>query len=405
MNGMLIRLGILIAAFAVSATAQTAVTTTAGGTAGIVPIFTTTSNVENSPITATSSGKVGIGTTAPTLPLVIAVPTGFNTGASIQYTDDGQAIANALILEKPSLLQIVGGPDGNSQAVLGIVQPQVQNGGISVLNFASSRASVAQINSGTFSPLQAGDELGAMAFGGDNGTNLRSIAAQIAVRATAAWSSTSFPAYLQFLTVPTGSTSGLERMRIMDSGNVGIGTTNPGATLEVNGMAKIDSTLQVSNSGIVFPSSSTPQTTPWTGVLCGGDYAEAVRAVGEKQTYEPGDVLVLTSDAKGDVQKSAEPYSTMVAGIYATKPGVIGRRQSLKNKSEELPMAMVGIVPTKVTAKNGAIHRGDLLVSSSVPGYAMKGTDRTRLVGAVIGKAMGSLDSGEGVIEVLVTLQ
>jgi hypothetical protein len=30
---------------------------------------------------------------------------------------------------------------------------------------------------------------------------------------------------------------------------------------------------------------------------------------------------------------------------------------------------------------------------------------RNRMLGAVIGKAMGSLDSGEGVIEVLVTLQ
>jgi hypothetical protein len=35
----------------------------------------------------------------------------------------------------------------------------------------------------------------------------------------------------------------------------------------------------------------------------------------------------------------------------------------------------------------------------------MKGTDRGRMLGAVIGKAMSSLESGTGVIEVLVTLQ
>jgi hypothetical protein len=68
-------------------------------------------------------------------------------------------------------------------------------------------------------------------------------------------------------------------------------------------------------------------------------------------------------------------------------------------------MAVVGIVPAKVSAENSPIKRGDLLVSSSKIGYAMKGTDRSRLVGAVIGKAMGNLDSGIGVIEVLVTLQ
>ena len=35
----------------------------------------------------------------------------------------------------------------------------------------------------------------------------------------------------------------------------------------------------------------------------------------------------------------------------------------------------------------------------------MKSTDRSQMLGAVIGKALGSLDSGTGVIEVLVTLQ
>ncbi len=130
-----------------------------------------------------------------------------------------------------------------------------------------------------------------------------------------------------------------------------------------------------------------------------------MNAAGGEKSYEPGDVLVLASGSDSDVAKSSEPYSTLVAGIYASKPGVIGKRQSLKDESAEVPMAMVGIVPTKVTAENGAIHRGDMLVSSSQPGYAMKGTGRGRMLGAVIGKAMGSLDSGQGVVEVLVTLQ
>jgi hypothetical protein len=180
--------------------------------------------------------------------------------------------------------------------------------------------------------------------------------------------------------------------------NVGIGTTAPAYKLDVAGQ------IRSSSGGVVFPDGST-QTTAWTGVLCGGDYAEAVNAKGSRKSYEPGDVLVIGDGAEGEVQKSAEPYSTMVAGIFATKPGVIGRRQSLLKDGEEIPMAMVGIVPTKVTAENGSIKRGDLLVTSSTTGYAMKGTDRSRLVGAVIGKAMGSLDTGTGVIEVLVTLQ
>ena len=62
-------------------------------------------------------------------------------------------------------------------------------------------------------------------------------------------------------------------------------------------------------------------------------------------------------------------------------------------------------VPCKVTAANGSIHIGDLLVTSSKPGYAMKGTDRKKMLGAVVGKALQAMPNGDGVIQVLVTLQ
>ena len=68
-------------------------------------------------------------------------------------------------------------------------------------------------------------------------------------------------------------------------------------------------------------------------------------------------------------------------------------------------MAMIGIVPTKVTAENGPIKAGDLLVTSSILGYAMHGTESSQMAGAIVGKALGKLDSGTGVIEVLVSLQ
>jgi hypothetical protein len=149
----------------------------------------------------------------------------------------------------------------------------------------------------------------------------------------------------------------------------------------------------------------TSQTTAWTGVLCGGDYAESIDVIGDRKHYQPGDVLVIAPETPGKFLKSAERYSTAVAGIYSTKPGALGRRQTTAQSPNEVPMAIVGIVPTKVSAENGPIKPGDLLVTSSTAGYAMKGTDRSLLTGAVIGKAMDSLNSAMGVIEVLVTLQ
>jgi hypothetical protein len=190
---------------------------------------------------------------------------------------------------------------------------------------------------------------------------------------------------------------------VAPSGNVGIGTTSPGSTLEVNGNVKLTTG---SGASMTFQDGTT-QSTAFTGVLCGGDYAESVDVSGDRTRYEPGDVIVIDPSAPGKFLKSAEPYSTLVSGIYSAKPGVVGRRQltDRSNIKDELPMAMTGIVPTKVTSENGPIKTGDLLVASSTLGRAMKGTDRSLLTGAVIGKALGNLGSGTGVIEVLVTLQ
>ena len=48
---------------------------------------------------------------------------------------------------------------------------------------------------------------------------------------------------------------------------------------------------------------------------------------------------------------------------------------------------------------------GDLLVSSTQPGSAMRADAKRVSVGTVTGKALGTLDVGTGTIPVLVTLK
>jgi hypothetical protein len=48
---------------------------------------------------------------------------------------------------------------------------------------------------------------------------------------------------------------------------------------------------------------------------------------------------------------------------------------------------------------------GDLLTTSPTPGHAMKATDPLRAFGAVLGKALLPLRSGQGLIPVLIAMQ
>ncbi len=139
----------------------------------------------------------------------------------------------------------------------------------------------------------------------------------------------------------------------------------------------------------------------------GADFAESLPVKGSREGYAPGDLLVIDPSGERRLVLSGTPYSTLVAGVYSTKPGVVASQHRIDDPAldNEVPLAVVGIVPCKVTAENGPIAAGDLLVTSSMPGRAMKGTDRARMLGAVVGKALEPLTKGTGIIQVLVTLQ
>ncbi len=136
----------------------------------------------------------------------------------------------------------------------------------------------------------------------------------------------------------------------------------------------------------------------------GADFAEHLSVKDAEANYKPGDVLVISTSADKTVELSSKAFATTVIGVYSTDPGVLAGAPDTNEVLGGVPVAVVGIVPCKVSAENGPILRGDLLVTSATPGYAMKaGVNPPQ--GTVLGKALQPLADGLGVILILVTLQ
>jgi hypothetical protein len=120
---------------------------------------------------------------------------------------------------------------------------------------------------------------------------------------------------------------------------------------------------------------------------------------------------VLAIGPDGRLVLSTTPYQDSLAGVYSTKPGVVGGAGDGEDTAGKAPLAVSGVVPVKATDEGGPIQPGDALTSSSTPGHAMKAA-KVRVggialfpSGVVIGKALEPMSEGRDVIRALVVLQ
>jgi hypothetical protein len=137
----------------------------------------------------------------------------------------------------------------------------------------------------------------------------------------------------------------------------------------------------------------------------GGDCAEDFDIAGAAEQNDPGTVMVI--DPEGALQQSQQAYDKRVAGVISgagdLKPGIVlDKRQSQGNR---MPIALLGKVNCKVDARYSSIEVGDLLTTSPTPGFAMKASEPGKAFGAVIGKALRPMETGQGLIPILIALQ
>lgn len=171
------------------------------------------------------------------------------------------------------------------------------------------------------------------------------------------------------------------------AGKVGIGKNNPTKALDVVGDAH------------------------FTGTVTGGNikahYQDVAEWVPATTDLSPGTVVVLNPNRDNEVMMSHAPYDTTVAGVVSAQPGL---SLGVEGEGKE-QIATTGRVLVRVDARNAPIRVGDLLVTSDVPGTAMRSEPmaingrKFHQPGTIIGKALQPLANGVGEILVLLSMQ
>ena len=114
-------------------------------------------------------------------------------------------------------------------------------------------------------------------------------------------------------------------------------------------------------------------------------YADLAEYYEGDTEYAVGTVVVFGGDK--EVTQSTEHNTTRIAGVVSD--------QSAYTMNSECPgikalVALQGKVPVNVI---GTVAKGDMLVASSIPGYAVVNNDPK--VGSVIGKAISTKADGD----------
>ncbi len=444
--------------------------TTAGGGGGIggsgtvnfLPKFTATTTIGNSVVYETG-GNVGIGTTSPGAKLDIAgtgkmsgfqltasptagyvltadasgvgtwqAPTG--GGLTLPYSDSVSSSGPAFEVSNTGAGYAIRGTAPNNAAVVGET-PSNDYPGVWGKNTGAGPA-VAGTASGS-------NNIGVQGAGAGTGDGVYGI------------SGANGGAGVHGKTDSPAGWGGYFEGRGYFSGNLGIGTTAPGAELHVAGVGRFATltsfnnaaatTVEVmgqaygSGSQVNLKDASSTTRVQFTAansevklfdsagatrirldgasgrtvtqvleITGGSDLSEQFNVAVPTGQAKPGMVVCIDPENAGELVVSTKSYDRTVAGLISgaggVKPGML-MSQKTSAADGEHPVALTGRAYCWADASRGAIVPGDLLTTSDVPGHAMKVADHARAQGATLGKAMTGLAGGRGLVLVLVALQ
>ena len=179
-----------------------------------------------------------------------------------------------------------------------------------------------------------------------------------------------------------------------DIGNATSDTVSFTARMDTSLLPSTDNTVNIGRGGATPLRINTVHAVTFSGTATTARYADLAEKYVADEAYEPGTVLVLGGEA--EVTTTNIKGDNRIAGVVSTNPAYL--MNSELEGDTVVEVALAGRVPCKVIGK---VKKGDLLVSSAIPGYAM--VNNSPGVATVLGKAVEEkLDDGKGVIEIVV---
>jgi hypothetical protein len=123
---------------------------------------------------------------------------------------------------------------------------------------------------------------------------------------------------------------------------------------------------------------------------------------------EPGTVLCIDPEVVGGLIVSRKAVDPSVVGVISGAGGIrpgLSLGQAGTEADGDYRVALTGRVWVRCDARERPIRPGDMLTTSSMRGHAMSAAGLESTRGAVIGKAMSRLDSGTGLVLMLIQPQ
>lgn len=181
------------------------------------------------------------------------------------------------------------------------------------------------------------------------------------------------------------------------TGEIGMVVAGSGQSVmpfKFNSVGAVPDVDNVYNIGSSSAKYNTMYATLFNGTALEAYYADLAENYLADADYEPGTVVVFGGDSEITINSKRDDHR--VAGVVSTEPATL--MNSHLEGDFVTALALQGRVPCKVI---GTAEKGDMLVTSAVPGYAI--VNNNPKPGTVIGKSLEQKTTQDkGIIEVVV---